>query len=191
MKMGVSPDKIGLICQNTAALTKNLVEIIECRKILVGQRFVGQGPEALGRLNFWRIWRQEHQFNPVWYLKVIGDVPPRAVEHQNDVLVGAGTDLPGERREKGTERRGIDRITNEPHHLSGCRTHEAIEVEPLEAVVAIGNRTAAAWRPDFPDNRLQPKAMLIKGPDFNRYRGFRPGKFGNSGLKFFLKASCS
>lgn len=191
MKPGVGSDKIGLICQNTATLGKYFVEIIQCLKIFVGQRFIGQGPETLGRLNFWRIWRQEHQFDPVWHIEVIGYVPTRPVEHQNDVLVGACADLTGERREKSTEDQGIDGIANEPHHLSGCRTHEAIEVEPLEPVVAVGDRTAAPWCPYLPYNRLQSKPMLIKRPDFNRYRGFRSGELGNPGLKFFLKTSCS
>lgn len=191
MKPSMSLDQVRFVSQDTATLTEHLIEIVEGLKILVGQRLVSQGPEPLGRLDFWRIGRQEHQLDPFWYLQVLGDVPARLVEYQNDVLVGAGADLPGKRCEKGAEGRGIDAIADKPDHLSGCRADETIEIEPLEPVMAVGDRTAAPWGPDSPDDRLQPKPMLVKGPDFNRYRRFRAHELGNPGLEFFLKASCS
>src|SRR4051812_28276135 len=71
-------------------------------------------------------------------------MPASAVEHEDDVFVGAGADLGGERRQQRAEQRGVDAIGDEPHNLAGGWPDEAIEIEPLVAVVATGDGTAGA-----------------------------------------------
>src|SRR3954463_3808271 len=74
-------------------------------------------------------------------------MPASAVEHEDDVFVGAGADLGGERRQQRAEQRGVDAIGDEPHNLAGGWPDEAIEIEPLVAVVARWGGSRAAPRP--------------------------------------------
>jgi hypothetical protein len=77
--------------------------------------------------------------------------------------------------------------------LAGGWPDEAVEIEPLVAVMATGDGAAAAWRPDLTQDRLQAEAMLIERPDFDRNRRFGALKLGNTGLELFFysgKASC-
>src|SRR3954466_10864856 len=78
-------------------------------------------------------------------------MPASAVEHEDDVFVGAGADLGGERRQQRAEQRGVDAIGDEPHNLAGGwpdeAIEEAIEIEPLVAVVARWGGSRAAPRP--------------------------------------------
>ena len=117
-------------------------------------------------------------------------MPASAVEHEDDVFVGAGADLGGERRQQRAEQRGVDAIGDEPHNLAGGWPDEAIEIEPLVAVVATGDGTAAARRPDLAQDRLQAEAVLVERPDLDRAGRFRAPELGDTGLEFFLNCAC-
>src|SRR3954453_7302248 len=116
-------------------------------------------------------------------------MPARAVEHEDDVCVGAGADLGGERRQQRAEQRGVDAIGDEPHNLAGGWPDEAIEIEPLVAVVATGDGTAAARRPDLAQDRLQAEAVFVERPNFDRAGRFGALKLGD--LELFLNRACS
>src|SRR4051794_15884225 len=75
----------------------------------------------------------------------LATMPARAVEHQDDVLVGAGADLGGERRQERAEQGCVDAVGDEPHDLARDWSDEAVQIKPLVAVMAAGGRTAAAW----------------------------------------------
>src|SRR4051794_806654 len=51
---------------------------------------------------------------------------------------------------------------------SGDRLHESGHVQPLVAVVAGRGGAPPFGRSDPADDRLQPNAVLIRGPDLNR-----------------------
>ena len=112
-------------------------------------------------------------------------MPASAVEHEDDVFVGAGADLGGERRQQRAEQRGVDAIGDEPHNLAGGWPDEAIEIEPLVAVVATGDGTAAARRPDLTQDRFQSEAVFVERPHFDRNRRFGALKLGDAGLELF------
>src|SRR4051812_16455908 len=71
-------------------------------------------------------------------------MPARAVEHQDDVLVGAGTRLGGERRQERAEQRGVDAIGDEPHDLARGGPNEAVQIKPLVSVMAAGGQPRGA-----------------------------------------------
>ena len=64
-----------------------------------------------------RVRGQEHQFNAFRNFQILGDMPARAVEHQDDVLVGAGTRLGGERRQERAER--FCQLSGREHKMLG------------------------------------------------------------------------
>ena len=110
-------------------------------------------------------------------------MPARTVEHQDDVLVGAGAHLGGERRQERAEQRGVDAVGDEPHDLTSGGPDEAVQIEPLVAVVAAGGRTASARRPDLAQDRFQSEAMFIERPDLDRNRRFAALELGDPGLE--------
>src|SRR4051794_4899076 len=118
-------------------------------------------------------------------------MPARAVEHQDDVLVGAGADLGGERRQERAEQGCVDAVGDEPHDLARGWPDEAVQIEPLVAVMAAGGRTAAAWRPDLAQDRFQSEAVFIERPDLDRSRRFAALELANAGLELFLNRACS
>jgi hypothetical protein len=87
----------------------------------VGERLVDQGPEALGRLEFGGIGRQEFEVDAFGNDQIRGDVPTGAIEHEHDQIVRSGANLTGEGGEDLAEHRGVDRIGEEPDHLAGGR----------------------------------------------------------------------
>ena len=109
-------------------------------------------------------------------------MPARAVEHQDDVLVGAGADLGGERCQQRAEQGGVDAVGDEPDDLARGWSDEAVQIKPLVAVMAAGGRTAAAWRPDLAQDRFQAEAVFVERPDFDRERRFGALELGNTGL---------
>ena len=121
--------------------------------------------------------------------QILGDMPARAVEHQDDVLVGAGADLGGERRQERAEQRGVDAVGDEPDDLARGWPDEAVQIKPLVAVMAAGGWTAAAWRPDLAQDWLQSEAVFIERPDFDRDRRFAALELGD--LELFLNRACS
>ena len=188
---GMCFDLIRVVSENTATLGKNLIEFLQGLEVFIDDRLVRQRPQAFGGLDLWRIRRQEHQFNALWNHQIPGDVPARAVEHQDDVLVGTGADLGGERRQQCAEQGGVDAIGDEPHDLARCWPDEAIKIKPLVAVMTAGGWAAAAWRPDLAQDRLQAEAVFVERPDFDRNRRVGALEFGDASLELFLNRACS
>src|SRR3954471_1046606 len=188
---GMCFDLIRVVTEDAASLGKNLIEFLQRLEVFIDDWLIRQRPQAFGGLDLWRIRRQEHQSTSLRNLQIPGDVPARAVEHQDDVLVGTGADLGGERRQQRAEQRGVDTVGDEPHDLAGGWPDEAIKIEPLVAVMAAGGRTASARRPDLAQDRFQPEAVFVKRPDLDRNRRFGALEFGDAGQELFLKRICS
>src|SRR4051794_36079206 len=64
-------------------------------------------------------------------------------------------------------------------------------VQPLVAVVTKRDRPLAFGRPHPPDDRLQPNAVLIRGPDLNRFVRVLCRFLGNDRGQLFLNVSHS
>src|SRR3954471_7485566 len=184
---GMCFDLIRVVSENTATLGKNLIEFLQGLEVLIDDRLVRQRPQAFGGLDLWRVRWQEHQFNAFRNHQIPGDVPARAVEYQDDVPVGTGADLGGERRQQCAEQGGVDAIGDEPHDLAGGGPDEAVQIEPLVAVMATGDGAASTWRPDLAQDRFQSEAVFIERPDFYRNRRFGALEFADAGLELFLR----
>jgi len=188
---GVCFDLIGVVGEDTATLGKNLIEFLQRIEVFIDDGLVRQRPQAFGGLDLWRVRWQEHQFNAFRNFQILGDMPARAVEHQDDVLVGAGARLGGERRQERAEQRGVDAIGDEPHDLARGGPDEAVQIKPLVAVMAAGGWTAATWRPDLAQDRFQSEAVFIERPDFDRDRRVGALELADAGLELFLNRACS
>lgn len=188
---GVCFDLIRVVSEDTATLGKNLIEFLQGLEVFIDDGLIRQRPQAFGGLDLWRVRWQEHQFNAFRNLQIPGDMPARAVEHQDDVLVEAGANLGGERRQQRAEQRGVDAVGDEPHDLTRGWSDEAVQIKPLVAVMATGGRTAATRRPDLAQDRFQSEAVFVERPDLDRNRRFAALEFGDAGLELFLNRTCS
>ena len=113
-------------------------------------------------------------------------MPARTVEHQDDVLVGAGAHLGGERRQERAEQGGVDAVGDEPHDLARGWSDEAVQIKPLVAVMATGDGAAATRRPDLAQDRLQAEAVFIERPDLDRNGRSRAQQSADAGLQIFF-----
>src|SRR4051812_49927304 len=78
-----------------------------------------------------------------------------------------------------------------PEHLAGDRLHEGGDVQPLGAVVTERDRPLTFGRPHPPDDRLQPDAVLVGGPDLDRRVRVLGSRLSDGLLELFLNASRS
>src|SRR3954468_6689817 len=122
----------------------------------------------LGRLEFRGIGWQELQADAVRDLQVLGDMPAGAVEDEHNDLVRSGSDVAGERGQDPVEHRRVYRIGQEPDHIASYRPDEAVDINPLKALVPAGQRALTPARPDLADDRLKAGAMFIEGPHLDR-----------------------
>ena len=147
MEAGLATEEVAILSESYAALCDDCVEVGERVEVLVGEGLVDVGPEGLGRLQLGGVGRQEDEPDAFGDGERFG-VPSGAVEHEDDDPVASGARLAGEEREGGLEELLVDAGREIPEALAGRRRDEGGDIEPLEAVVAGGDRPLAARRPD-------------------------------------------
>ena len=145
----------------------------------------------LGRLQLGRVGREELPHDAVRHDELVADVPAGLIQNQDDQLVLAGPDRLAEGGQHRAEQVGVDRGADEPDHRPGARVDEAVEIEPLLAVLPDRDRALALGRPLPPQDRLQTDAMLVERPDLDRPRGVRGAALVHPAREPLLKASCS
>src|SRR3954468_22882390 len=91
-------------------------------------------------------------------------------------------------QQRGKERLG-DAVRDIPEHLAGDRLDEGGDVQPLIAVMAKRDGPLAFGRPDPAQDRLQPDAVLVGRPDFDRLVRVLGPLLGDSLFQLFLNAS--
>src|SRR3954452_361550 len=78
-----------------------------------------------------------------------------------------------------------------PEGLARGRLHEGGDVQPLVAVVTQCDRPLTFGRPHPAEDRLQPNAVLIRGPALDRRVRVLASRRSDNGLQLFLNASRS
>jgi len=127
---------------------------------------------VFGRLEFRGVGRQEAKPDAVGDPQSLADMPAGTVEH-------------------ALEQRNVDAIGQPPLDCAGCRSHEAVEIEPFVLVRADRHGALTAPRPNPPNERLQAEAMLVEGPQLDRAAGRLGLGRVHRGGEVFLKASCA
>ncbi len=87
-------------------------------------------------------------------------------------------------------RRGVDHREQIPHCLASVGMDEAVDVQPIEAVVDARYPAFAARRPDPPDDWFESDPVFVEGPYL--YAGRKiPSRFNRVRKAFFLKSVCA
>ena len=177
--------------ENATALGDDVLKIGEGLEVLVGQWLVEDGPEVLGGLKLGGVWGQVDEPDPIRHNQVRLGVPAGVVELKHDDAIPSRPSLAGKQgQQRGKERLG-DAVRDVPEHLAGDRLDEGGDVQPLIAVMAKRDGPLAFGRPDPAQDRLQPDAVLVGRPDFDRRVRVLGPLLGDGLLQLFLNASRS
>ena len=177
--------------ENATALGHDVLEISKRRKVLVGEWLIEDGPEVFSRLKLGGVRGQVDGPDPIRHDQVGCGVPAGAVEPEHDDAIPSRPGLARKQRQKRREERLGDAVRDGPEGLAGDRLHEGGDVQPRVPVVAERDRPLTFGRPDPADDRLQPEAVLIRGPDLDRLVRVLGSRLSDGLLQLFLNASCS
>jgi hypothetical protein len=177
--------------ENATARGDDVLEIGEGLEILVGEWLVEDGPEVFSRLKLGRVWGQVNGPEALRHDQVGRGVPTGAVELEHDDALPSRPGLTGKQRQQCRKERLGDPVRDVPEHLARDRLHEGGDVQPLVTVVAERDRPLTLGRPHPADDRLQPDAVLIRGPDLDRLVRVLGPRLSDGLLQLFLNASCS
>jgi hypothetical protein len=109
--------------------------------------------------------RQEDEADPLRHCQIRADVPPGAIEHEQNELFGSGAHRPRKARKDLGEKVGVDSRAGEPLDGAARRVHEGIEIHPLIARMGDRDRALSTLRPDPPQDRLQARPVLVFRPE--------------------------
>jgi len=189
MEVRERTDDLWLVLQHDTALDLGGLQLVERVERLVGDAFIGQGPQALTRLQFGRIGRQEEQMDALGHHQLVAGMPARLIEDQQHSLGGACTDSLGEVRQRQREHIRSHGRQEQPFGLSGSWLHKRVDIEPLEALLHRHSWSRPFAHPDAAQDRLEPDAMLIGGPQLHCGIRERLLQLVQALWKVFLKAS--
>ena len=87
METGVRANQLRMGLQPPAAFHLHLFQLIKGSKGTIGQRLIGEWPQAFGWLHLWRIGWQKHQMDPFRNNELGAGVPPSPVQEQHHAFV--------------------------------------------------------------------------------------------------------
>ena len=164
MEAGGRAQDVGLVSKDAASLPEASFQLVDRVERFVGQGFIAQRPQVLGRLHLGRVGRLELEDDAVGDGEVGARVPAGAIQGQQDHLIRTCALLLGE----GGQHRGEDLQADARHQVPGDaparRVDEADQVHPLVAVPDPGVRPLPCRCPDAAQDRLQADAVLIRPP---------------------------
>src|ERR1700720_2255113 len=118
-------------------------------------------------------------------------MPSSIIEHEQDDACDACFGFAREGFEQSLEKFLRHPVGKIPEGFACRRGYEGRDVEPVEPVMTMRDRTLADGRPHAARNRLQANAMLVRGEDLDRLAGMVRCLFGNCIRELFLNAAAS
>lgn len=176
-----------ILLEPAASRGNGAIEVVDGFEVLVDERLIDKGPEALSGLEFRAARRLIDQPDAIWNWKIFWAVPAGIIKLQDDDAIAAGTGF----TRKGGEQFGkeglVDPIGKIPDRLSAGGRDEAGHVKPFVAMVTKRNRPLPDRRPNPAMDRLEAEPMLIRGPHLDGFVGMLGGFFGDRVGEFFYK----
>ena len=184
-------DACGLSLEVDAAGALDVFELLDTGKGAIDQAGVGQQPEVFGGLQLGRVRRQKEQMDMIRHAQMDAGMPAGPVQDEDDLFIGTGSSLAGERGQLHFKERDADGGRQMEEGAPRGGMDEANQIAPREPMTDRGEGTLPNRRPDATQQRFQADAMFIGGPELDL--GVREG--GGHGAQqrpqLFLKASCS
>ena len=187
--MEVCPEAELIASEDPATLCDRAFQISKSRKVAVGEGLIEDRPEVLGGLQFGGVWGQVDGPDPIRHDQVGRGVPAGAVEPEHDDAIPSRPGLTRKQRQQRRKERLGDAVRDGPEGLAGDRLHEGGDVQPRVPVVAERDRPLTFGRPDPADDRLQPDAVLVRGPDLDRLVRVLSSRLSDGLLELFSTAA--
>ena len=163
-----------MLLEVPAALGLHRLQAGQILEASVRQGLVGERPEMLGRLQLGRVGGQDEEMEALGDLDLVAGMPAGSIQHQEDPFLWSCVHIPGKSGQHLPEEGRLDGGQEPPLGLSGGRTDEAADIEPLIALLHRCNRPLPNWCPYLADQRQEPDPMLIGRPEL--YFGARMGR---------------
>src|SRR5215207_2870217 len=189
--MEVCPEAELIAVEDPATVCDRAFQIGQGLKVLVREWLIQNGPEVLGGLKLGRVRGQVGEPEALRHNQVRRGVPAGAVEPKHDDAIPSRPSLTGKQRQQRGKEWLRDAVRDVPEHLAGDRLHEGGHIKPLVPMVAERDRPLTLGRPHPPDDRLQADAVLIRGPDLNRFVRVLCGFLRDHRGQLFLNVSHS
>src|SRR3954470_17941498 len=187
----VCPETELIAIEASATVCDDAFQIGEGLEVLVGERLIQNRPEVLSRLKLGRVRGQVGEPDAIRHSQGRRGGPAGAVEPKHDDAIPSRPGLTGKQGQEPCEERLGHPVRDVPEGLARGRLHEGGHVQPLVPVMTQRDRPLTFGRPHPPDDRLQPEAVLIRGPDLDRlFRGLS-SRLSDGLLELFLNASRS
>ena len=166
-----------------------VLQYLQILEVPIGECFIGQRPQPLGRLQFRCIRGQEAQVYPRWDVDLGTGMPARAIESYQDLLARPRADRSGELGQG--EREGGDRHgrQQQPPGPTRIRMDKGIEIAPLVAMLDDRLGALAPGAPDPAHDRLEPDAVLVGRPQLYGVLGIGVLERLDGRREVFLKAA--
>src|SRR3954471_15031215 len=187
----VCPETELIAIEASATVCDDAFQIGEGLEVLVGERLIQNRPEVLSRLKLGRVRGQVGEPEALRHDQVRFGLPAGAVEPEHDDAIPSRPGLTGKQRQEPCEERLGHPVRDVPEGLARGRLHEGGDVQPLVPVMTQRDRPLTFGRPHPPDDRLQPEAVLVRGPDLDRLVRVLSSRLSDGLLELFLNASRS
>ena len=160
------PDQIAPVAQCDDPRGLDIFQFVDRGEMPVHESGVGERPQMLDRLQFWRVGREEEQMDMLGHAQSQAVVPPGPVQNQDNLFVGTSAHLCSERFELRFKQRNAHAGREMADRAARGWVHKTDEVAPREAVLDGSERTLVTKRPHVMQNRLEADAVFIDGPQF-------------------------
>src|SRR3954466_15904866 len=187
----VCPETELIAIEASATVCDDAFQIGEVLEVLVGERLIQNRPEVLSRLKVGRVRGQVGEPDALRHDQVRFGVPAGAVEPEHDDAIPSRPGLTGKQRQEPCEERLGHPLRDVPKGLARGRLDEGGGVQPLVPGLTQRDRPRTFGRPHPPDDRLQPEAVLVGGPDLDRLVRVLSARLSDGLLELFLNASRS
>jgi hypothetical protein len=107
VEVGVAFDGAVILLEPAAPRSNGAIEVVDGFEVLVDERLIDKGPEALSGLEFRAAWRLIDEPDAVWNWKIFRAMPAGIIKLQDDDAIAAGTSLTCE----GGEQFGKERLS--------------------------------------------------------------------------------
>lgn len=163
----------------------NVFQFVKRAEDPVGQRLIGERPQAFSGLQLGRMGGQKEQMKPLGDHEIATLVPARLIENQENPLVWPGTLFLSEGCQSERKGRRINRRHEQPARLAALWLNKAVQVHPLIAMADHRPNTAPFARPNPTQNGFETDAMLVLAPEFHFGFGIRLLQLFNLLREFF------
>ena len=144
-----------------------ILELLDGGEMTIDERRIGERPQMFRWLEFGRIRRQKEQVDMVWHRAALGAVPTGPIQHEDNLLVGTGSYCLGKGGEFRLEEGHTHRRGQVKDGATGGGMDKADQVAPVVAVLDRSEGTLSVKTPDLVQDRFQPDAVFIHGPQLN------------------------